>query len=92
MKKIGVVLASVALAVGVVFFGSYTGPTVDMRKAGAQTVPAQPNIVFILTDDMRKDDLQYMPKTRSLLEGVVQLGNRQPLHHHRRLAGLPAKR
>jgi N-acetylglucosamine-6-sulfatase len=28
---------------------------------------AKPNIVFILTDDMRKDDLKYMPKTRSLL-------------------------
>jgi arylsulfatase A-like enzyme len=34
----------------------------------AQTVPAKPNIIFILTDDMRKDDLKYMPKTRSLLE------------------------
>ncbi|MDQ3862227.1 MAG: sulfatase-like hydrolase/transferase [Actinomycetota bacterium] len=26
-------------------------------------------MIFILTDDMRKDDLAYMPKTRSLLEG-----------------------
>jgi N-acetylglucosamine-6-sulfatase len=29
----------------------------------------RPNFVFVLTDDMRKDDLAYMPKTRSLLEG-----------------------
>ena len=29
---------------------------------------AHPNIIFILADDMRKDDLKYMPKTRHLLE------------------------
>jgi len=29
---------------------------------------AKPNFVFILTDDMRKGDLKYMPKTRSLLQ------------------------
>ena len=33
----------------------------------AQTSPAKPNFVFILTDDMRYDDLKYMPKTRTLL-------------------------
>ena len=27
----------------------------------------KPNFVFNLTDDMRKDDLKYMPKTRALL-------------------------
>lgn len=32
----------------------------------AQAEP--PNIVFILTDDMRKDDLRYMPKTRKLIK------------------------
>ncbi len=37
-------------------------PTVDHES------PAKPNFVFILTDDMRKDDLRYMPKTRALLE------------------------
>ena len=26
-----------------------------------------PNFVFILADDMRHDDLAYMPKTRNLL-------------------------
>src|SRR5215207_4940388 len=34
----------------------------------AHTLTAKPNIVFILTDDMRKDDLKYMPKTRSVLK------------------------
>ena len=33
----------------------------------AQALSAKPNIVFILTDDMRNDDLKYMPKTRSVL-------------------------
>lgn len=32
----------------------------------AQTSP-QPNFVFIIADDMRHDDLAYMPKTRDLL-------------------------
>jgi N-acetylglucosamine-6-sulfatase len=33
----------------------------------AQTTPIKPNLVFILADDMRKDDLKYMPKTQTLL-------------------------
>jgi hypothetical protein len=33
----------------------------------AKTSP-RPNFVFILADDMRKDELKYMPKTRRLLE------------------------
>jgi arylsulfatase A-like enzyme len=36
------------------------------KDAGAPT--AKPNIVFILADDMRKDDLEYMPKTRAVLK------------------------
>src|SRR5829696_8700650 len=32
-----------------------------------QAAPAKPNFVFILLDDMRKDELKYMPKTRALL-------------------------
>jgi N-acetylglucosamine-6-sulfatase len=67
MRKIIVVLAPVALAVGLLFFGSYAGVTDDMGKAQAQTLAAKPNIVFILADDMRKDDMMYMPKTHSLL-------------------------
>jgi len=35
---------------------------------GAQKLTAKPNIVFILADDMRKDDLKYMPKMRSVLK------------------------
>src|SRR5215218_7087389 len=68
MRRVVAVLASVALAVGLLFSGTYSGISADLRKAAAQTVPAQPNIVFILTDDMRKDDLRYMPQTRALLQ------------------------
>src|SRR5215212_1060470 len=70
MRKIGVVLASAALAVGMLLLGSHIDTT-DANEAQAQTVntsSAQPNIVFILVDDMRKDDLGYMPKTQALLQ------------------------
>jgi hypothetical protein len=33
-----------------------------------EALTAKPNIVFIIADDMRKDDLKYMPKTRSVLK------------------------
>jgi N-acetylglucosamine-6-sulfatase len=69
MRKLALLLASVASAVVlclalVLFTGAYTrsGPTAE-----AQTVPAKPNFVFILADDMQKDDLNYMPKTRARL-------------------------
>src|SRR4028119_2027937 len=67
MRRIVLLLASVALAVGMLFFGTYAlvGGS-GTQTAAAQT--AQPNIVYILTDDMRKDDLEFMPKTRALLK------------------------
>ncbi len=40
------------------------GPSADL--AGTATDP-RPNIVFVLTDDMRDDDLDHMPITRRLL-------------------------
>jgi N-acetylglucosamine-6-sulfatase len=63
MRRVIALLASVTLAV-VLLSGAY-------REDGVPTAEAQiapnPNFVFILVDDMRKDDLRYMPKTRSLL-------------------------
>jgi arylsulfatase A-like enzyme len=38
-----------------------------MSDSQTQRVTAKPNIVFILADEVRKDDTKYMPKTRSLL-------------------------
>jgi N-acetylglucosamine-6-sulfatase len=61
MRKIVLPLAWVALVVLLSLGVSCSEP----RNTGVLT--PKPNIVFILADDMRKDDLKYMPKTRSLL-------------------------
>src|SRR5918997_2174866 len=73
MRKIGVVLASATLAVAMLLLGSYIGNTTDVHEAQAQTVTTtstQPNIVFILVDDMRKGDIGYMPGTKALLQNA----------------------
>ena len=57
------VLASVALTI-VILSGAYSCGA----PVAAQASPAKPNFVFILADDMRYDDLEYMPKTTALLE------------------------
>ena len=79
MKKIVMVLASVALAVGMLFFGSYTGTTDDMRTAAAQTSAAQANVVFILTDDLDKrllaSHLSDYPNIRALAAHGVTFNN-----------------
>src|SRR5215204_4698856 len=61
MRKIVLPLAWVALVVLLSLGISCS----NRRNTGVLT--AKPNIVFILADDMRKDDLKYMPKTRSVL-------------------------
>src|SRR5215208_321536 len=61
MRRTVLVMASAALAL--LFISAITGSP----PTAAQTTP-KPNFVFILTDDMRKDDLTYMPKTRTLLQ------------------------
>ena len=62
-RKLVLLLASAALAV-VPLAGACGDGKYSVTKANT----AKPNIVFILADDMRKDDLKYMPKTRSLLQ------------------------
>ena len=62
-RKLILLLASAALAV-VPLAGACGDGKYSVTKANT----AKPNIVFILADDMRKDDLKYMPKTRTLLE------------------------
>ena len=63
MKKIGLPLASLVFVLALSLGLSGSMPT------QAEALTAKPNLVFILTDDMRKDDLRYMPKTRNLLQG-----------------------
>src|SRR5919107_1818949 len=62
MRRIVLLLASAALAV--LFLSAVTGSV----PTAAQVTSVQPNFVFIITDDMRKDDLKYMPKTRALFK------------------------
>jgi N-acetylglucosamine-6-sulfatase len=61
MRRTVLVLASAALAV--LFISAIT----SRPPTKAQTTAGQPNVVFILADDMRKDDMKYMPKTRTRL-------------------------
>ena len=69
MNRPVLLLTSVVSAV-VLFTGAYSQDNGSTAKA--QTA-ARPNIVFILADDMRQDDLKYMPKTRALFgeEGMT---------------------
>jgi N-acetylglucosamine-6-sulfatase len=62
MRKIVLPLAWVALVVLLSLGISCS------KRGNARALTAKPNIVFILADDMRKDDLKYMPKTRSVLK------------------------
>src|SRR5215208_4874638 len=61
MRRTVLVMASAALAL--LFISAITGSP----PTAAQTTP-KPNFVFILADDMRKDDLKYMPKTLNSLQ------------------------
>jgi N-acetylglucosamine-6-sulfatase len=61
MRRTVLVLASAALAL--LLFWSISGSTPTATQAASN----KPNFVFILTDDMRKDDLAYMPNTRDLI-------------------------
>ena len=63
MRKAVLLLAPAALAI--LLFSTIFGST----PTAAQTTPVKPNFVFILTDDMRKDDLKYMPKNSLPFEG-----------------------
>jgi arylsulfatase A-like enzyme len=51
------------MALAALLFSAVT----SSEPAAAQESPVKPNFVFILADDMRKDDLKYMPRTQALL-------------------------
>ena len=40
----------------------------QLARAASPALPSRPNIVFILTDDQRWDELQYMPNVQDLLQ------------------------
>ena len=54
-------MASAALVI--LFFSGI----LSRARTAVEGNPGKLNFVFILTDDMRKDDLKYMAKIRSLL-------------------------
>jgi N-acetylglucosamine-6-sulfatase len=60
-SRLVLLLSSIGLAF-VLLWAVYGGSALVADQTGPQ-----PNIVFILADDMRYDDLAYMPKTRNLL-------------------------
>jgi len=64
IRKIGAVLASATLGVGVLFFGSYLGAVDSIRKAKAQAA-SKPNILFVMTDDQPKNTMMAMPEVRT---------------------------
>jgi arylsulfatase A-like enzyme len=76
MKKTRVTLrsaGSVLIPFIVVLLAALGGTGDATTLAQEQEAPHKPNIVFILADDMRVDDLEYMPQTRQLLssEGLT---------------------
>ena len=66
MRKTGLLLASVATAMLIAAFTLTVSDPQQTSYAQAAD-PARPNILFILTDDMKARELQYMPNTQSLL-------------------------
>ena len=49
---------------------STSGATTSAAPGSARpSATGKPNVLFVLTDDMRLDDLQFMPKVRALIGG-----------------------
>jgi N-acetylglucosamine-6-sulfatase len=68
MTKTGLLLASITTAI--LIAGSTFAISDPQHASHAQVAnPARPNILFILADDMKARELQYMPNTQSLLAG-----------------------
>ena len=67
MRRLIALLASVVIAVVLLSFGSYLGPTDGMSRAQSQTASDKPNIVVVMTDDQDADSLQFMPAATSRL-------------------------
>ena len=44
-----------------------TGPAQPVQAATLSTQPVRPNIVMVMADDMRTDDLRFMPAVRQLV-------------------------
>jgi N-acetylglucosamine-6-sulfatase len=65
VRKKGLLLASVALAMGLLFSGAYAGGGDDKRSASAQA--AKPNVLLVLIDDAHPSMVNRLPAVRELL-------------------------
>jgi N-acetylglucosamine-6-sulfatase len=64
---LGTLVASLALAVPAVTAGPHAATPATADAGPPPTAVAQPNIVLILTDDMRADEIRHMPNVRKLM-------------------------
>ena len=57
-----------ALVLGLLLAGAAPGPSAATatRPAAAPATPDRPNVVVVMADDMRYDDVLFMPRTRRL--------------------------
>lgn len=70
IKKIKAYRISILLLILASFLTACQSEPANQAAGGETSTsaqPQQPNIVFILTDDMTTRDLRYMPKTRKLI-------------------------
>jgi N-acetylglucosamine-6-sulfatase len=66
---VSLLLATVSSSVAIMGtrFGPHSAQSTGPQSAQSAARSEKPNIVFVLTDDMRKDDLRFVPETRSLV-------------------------
>src|SRR5436189_4617490 len=55
------------LAVAVAVLAASCSSGNSSAKPDSSSPPSKPNVLFVLTDDMRLADLEYMPQVRSLI-------------------------
>jgi N-acetylglucosamine-6-sulfatase len=66
-KGAALALSLVLVAVVTSVLASARDPSASTTPSGAAGAPGPPNVVLFITDDMRADELRYLPKTQRLL-------------------------
>src|SRR6185369_10188158 len=73
-RRVGALTAGVLVAAGLAAFPHQTGASA-LTTSTVVEAAARPNVVVLMTDDMRTADMTYLPRTRRL---VGDLGVRFP--------------
>ena len=68
-RRAGARAGVVALAAAALVASLGAAPVGHSTTLGGAAAETRPNVVFIMVDDMREDDLRFMPKTRRRLGG-----------------------